>query len=144
MVTWVYTINTVKKKGINRMECGEIRAEYKDKVLTVTLSGEIDHHSAKGIREEIDSNIYFYRPEKLELDLSGIAFMDSSGLGLILGRYTRMKDLGGGMTVVNANREIIKILKLAGVDGMLLEKNTKTRKEYKMSEVKRERKELMK
>lgn len=126
------------------MECGEIRAEYKDKVLTVTLSGEIDHHSAKGIREEIDSNIYFYRPEKLELDLSGIAFMDSSGLGLILGRYTRMKDLGGGMTVVNANREIIKILKLAGVDGMLLEKNTKTRKEYKMSEVKRERKELMK
>ena len=126
------------------MECGEIRAEYKDKVLTVTLSGEIDHHSAKGIREEIDSNIYFYRPEKLELDLSGIAFMDSSGLGLILGRYTRRKDLGGGMTVVNANREIIKILKLAGVDGMLLEKNTKTRKEYKMSEVKRERKELMK
>ena len=53
------------------------------------------------------------------LDLSGVAFMDSSGLGLILGRYTRIHDMGGALSLRNASAEIMKIVKLAGIDKLI-------------------------
>ena len=84
--------------------------------LTVLVRGEMDHHSAKGIREEIDHAMYLYRPETLALDLSGVDFMDSSGLGLILGRYTKLNALGGKLVIVKPTKEIKKLLQLAGAD----------------------------
>ena len=84
--------------------------------LTVLVRGEVDHHSAKGLREEIDHAMYLYRPEILALDLSGVDFMDSSGLGLILGRYTKLQTLGGKLVVTRPTPEIRKLLQLAGAD----------------------------
>ena len=84
--------------------------------LTVLVRGEVDHHSAKGLREEIDHAMYLYRPETLALDLSGVDFMDSSGLGLILGRYTKLQTLGGKLVVTRPTSEIRKLLQLAGAD----------------------------
>lgn len=84
--------------------------------LTATLRGEIDHHSAKSVREEIDHAMYLYRPKILALDLSGISFMDSSGLGLILGRYTKQKALGGKLVLANPTPAIWKLLTLSGAD----------------------------
>lgn len=84
--------------------------------LTVLVRGEVDHHSAKGLREEIDHAMYLYRPETLALDLSGVDFMDSSGLGLILGRYTKLRTLGGKLVVSRPTPEIRKLLQLAGAD----------------------------
>jgi stage II sporulation protein AA (anti-sigma F factor antagonist) len=98
------------------MNSEQVRCEFENKILTVFLSGEIDHHSASDVREEIDRNIFFYRPKKVVFDLSEIGFMDSSGLGLILGRYTKVKDLGGEMAIENPSEEILKILRLAGAD----------------------------
>ena len=87
--------------------------------LTVVLTGEIDHHSAPFIRERMDKDLYFFRPKKVILALDGIEFMDSSGLGLILGRYTKIRDLGGALQIEDPTPQIEKILKLAGVNRLI-------------------------
>lgn len=84
--------------------------------LTVRIPGEIDHHSAKALREEIDRAIFYHRPKTLVLSLSEVSFMDSSGLGLILGRLTRIKELGGKLVIADPNLQVMKILRLAGLD----------------------------
>ena len=84
--------------------------------LTVALTGEIDHHSAKALREEIDRAIFYHRPKILTLSLSEVSFMDSSGLGLILGRLTRIKELGGELVIADPNLQVLKILRLAGLE----------------------------
>ena len=66
-----------------------------DDLLEVSLRGEIDHHSAVSVRGKIDDEITAVLPKRLVIDLSGIEFMDSSGLGLIMGRYALMKKIGG-------------------------------------------------
>ena len=84
--------------------------------LTVRITGEIDHHSAVKIRSEIDSEINAMRPKRTMLVLSDIDFMDSSGLGLIMGRYTRMQAIGGELVISGASERVVKILKLAGLE----------------------------
>lgn len=84
--------------------------------LTVRLAGEIDHHSAIGVRSEVDALIFEMRPQKLVLDLSQICFMDSSGLGLIMGRYSLMKELGGTLGLLSPSDAVMKIIKLAGME----------------------------
>ncbi len=93
--------------------------EFYDDTLRVTLEGEIDHHSAAATRGEIDRIIYEMRPKRLELDLSRIGFMDSSGLGLVMGRYTLMRDLGGETVVLDPSPAILRIFKLAGMDRLI-------------------------
>jgi stage II sporulation protein AA (anti-sigma F factor antagonist) len=88
------------------------------------LNGEIDHHSAGNIRDGIDKMIANLRPQTLILDLSEIEFMDSSGLGLVLGRYRRIRELGGDMFLCNTNDRIMKILKMAGVDRIIKNVNS--------------------
>ena len=86
-----------------------------DGVLMVTLKGEIDHHSAVSVRGEIDALIYDLKPRKTVLDLSQIDFMDSSGLGLIMGRYALMDRLKGELTLKAPNERVLKIFELAGL-----------------------------
>lgn len=95
------------------------RADFRDGTLHVVLEGEIDHHSAVGVRGEIDRMIYEKRPKRLELELSRIGFMDSSGLGLVMGRYSLIRDLGGEMVVQNPSAAIMRIFKLAGMDRLI-------------------------
>lgn len=83
------------------------------------LSGSIDHHTVKKVREEIDRNIYQFRPREVVLDLNDVEFMDSSGLGLILGRYTRITDLGGILILVGISDEVMKIIRLSGADSFI-------------------------
>lgn len=84
--------------------------------LTVRIRGEIDHHTAVTVRNGIDAAIFERRPRRLIMDMSGVTFMDSSGLGLIMGRYTVMKELGGDVVVYNPGSEIQRILNLAGLE----------------------------
>ncbi len=93
---------------------------FSDGILEITLCGEIDHHRAVSIRTGIDEEIWEKRPSKTVLDLSGIEFMDSSGLGLIMGRYSLMQKLGGSLTLRNPNERIVKIFDLAGLGRMIL------------------------
>ncbi len=98
------------------METAGVRCEMKDKYLLISIEGDIDHHSAKYIRDSIDSAIFMFRPTLAVLDLSRVSFMDSSGLGLILGRYTRMKQTGGILKLACPSKEIKKIIYLAGLE----------------------------
>ena len=96
-----------------------------DDELLVYLNGEIDHHSAVIIRSRIDERIIEKSPRRLVLDLSNIDFMDSSGLGLIMGRYAKVKAIGGTFAVQNPNERIVKIFKLAGLEKIVEIKENK-------------------
>ena len=87
--------------------------------LTVRIRGEIDHHTAVSIRQGIDGLLYERRPRKFMLDLSAVSFMDSSGLGLIMGRLALVRELGGEMVVWNPSRETRAILTLAGMEKLV-------------------------
>ncbi len=88
----------------------------KDSSLVARIQGDIDHHSAPGIREEIDSLLQSLRPKKLILDLSQTDFMDSSGLGLILGRQRKTEEIGARLVLVNPSPATKKLLQLAGME----------------------------
>ncbi|MBR1392593.1 MAG: anti-sigma factor antagonist [Ruminococcus sp.] len=83
--------------------------------LLAELSGDIDHCSAKGLREPVDKEIMTRLPLHLILDFSGVGFMDSSGIGLIIGRYKLMNDMGGDLLITDPCPEVRKIMELAGV-----------------------------
>lgn len=84
--------------------------------LAVTIGGEIDHHGAAPLRDGIDALIWAHRPKHLYIDMSGVEFMDSSGLGLIMGRYELMRELGGDVTVRDPAPCVDRMLKLTGFD----------------------------
>ena len=75
----------------------------------------MDHHNAVALRGEIDELIYGEHPKKVILDLSEIGFMDSSGLGFIMGRYALMQRLGGELVLKSPNERTVKIFELAGL-----------------------------
>ena len=93
-------------------------AEYNrvGELLVIAPTGEIDHHETKELRREMDAKIIEILPEKIVFDLSRTTFMDSSGLGLILGRFNKASELGIDMELVNPGDKIMKILSMSGVD----------------------------
>lgn len=93
-----------------------VEIENADNILTAYLSGELDHHNAKSIRDEIDQSIEKHKPASLVLDFKNVTFMDSSGIGLVMGRYRAMQLSGGKVTVKNATLHIRKVMRLAGLD----------------------------
>jgi len=88
-------------------------------VLTSKILGDIDHHSAKHVREKIDSYIVGCKPALFFLDLSAVDFMDSSGLGLILGRLNTAQEIGAEMRIYSPSRSVKKILELAGIERLI-------------------------
>ena len=90
--------------------------EADEKALTVFLSGEIDHHSAAEIRSDIDLAIERYKPERLILDFGEVTFMDSSGIGLVMGRCKIMKLIDGSVEIANASSAIKKVMRLSGLE----------------------------
>ena len=93
-----------------------MEVSFNGNVMTVNLDGEIDHHSAKIMREEIDSAIEQQRPSQLILDFKNVTFMDSSGIGLVMGRFKLMQETGGSVAVENSSNHIRKVMKLSGID----------------------------
>ncbi len=103
---------------------GKLTYTSEDGILTLKLTGEIDHHSAVGLREEADRLIYLEHPKKLLLDLSGIDFMDSSGLGFIMGRYALVSKLGGSLALLNPNARVSRILSLSALERIIKTERT--------------------
>ena len=100
-------------------------------VLTARITGEIDHHSAGWLRMDIDTAINDRHPKALRLDFSGVSFMDSSGVGLVMGRYKSMKLIGGSVELVNMPDYIEKVMLLAGMDKLACIAGNETNKEEK-------------
>ena len=89
---------------------------YKNDILTAGLYGEIDHHIAPRVRNEIDAKCESLRPKVLRLDFQAVTFMDSSGVGLVMGRQRCISLLGGRLEVVNIPKQINKVFSLSGLD----------------------------
>lgn len=85
-------------------------------VVTAFLSGELDHHTAKSMRDIIDGAIELNMPTLLVLDFSGVSFMDSSGIGLVMGRYRNLQKTGASLHISGTSPNIYKVMKLAGIE----------------------------
>ena len=87
--------------------------------LEIIPKGEIDHHSAVKLRGQTDELINKESPKMLVLNLEEINFMDSSGLGFIMGRYALMQKKGGKLVVKKPSKSVLKICSLAGLERMV-------------------------
>ena len=103
---------------MNRSNCF-YEIERSEGTVRVVLFGEMDHHNAVAVRSELDRLIMDERPSRVAIDLSGIGFMDSSGLGFVMGRYSLMQKLGGEFVLENPNDRVVKIFELAGLQRII-------------------------
>ena len=86
-----------------------------DDVLYAYLAGEIDHDAAQSLRIQLDDALLNRTPRTLVMDLGGVGFMDSSGIGLILGRQRCARMLGGRLKIQHAPEPLRKVLQLANI-----------------------------
>ena len=93
----------------------EIRARDNERELLLELSGEIDHHGARNALKEVEMAIDAALPRLLTLDFSGVTFMDSSGIALILRSQQRMQLLDGSLLVRNVPQQARRVLDAAGI-----------------------------
>lgn len=102
-------------KGMKAMDV-KIIPDRENKKLTAAIYGDIDHHTAKFYRSEIDSAIDQYQPHTLIIDFENVTFMDSSGIGLVMGRYKLMSQRSGEVLTANPPPYIRKVMILAGLN----------------------------
>ena len=93
-----------------------VEIQIRDDVVTAYLSGEIDHHSAVQLREKIDESVIQSGAHRLNLDFALVTFMDSSGIGLVMGRFRLMQENSGKVALQNLPAPLKKVMRLAGLD----------------------------
>lgn len=93
-----------------------VRINVKGEVVSAYLEGELDHHNAAEMRMAIDAAIELNMPSLLILDFSGITFMDSSGIGLVMGRFRNLQRTGAAMHITGTSPQIYKVMKLSGIE----------------------------
>ena len=93
----------------------QIEFEMTDEILIVNLDGELDHHFAAVIREEIDKTVDAFHSKHLIFNFEKVTFMDSSGIGVIMGRYNKISQLGGRLIITGCSEYIDRILDMAGI-----------------------------
>lgn len=92
-----------------------VTIESSGNLMIAYLAGELDHHSAAEVREKIDIQISCKQPNHLILDFKNITFMDSSGIGLVMGRFRLMQSHHGSLEIRNVTPQTKKIMELAGL-----------------------------
>ena len=88
----------------------EMKYKAENRQLTITLTGELDHHAAKGLMDSIDRCMEQNLPAKTLLDLGGLTFMDSSGIAVILRARQKMQLLDGGLLVRGVSPQARRVL----------------------------------
>jgi stage II sporulation protein AA (anti-sigma F factor antagonist) len=106
-----------KKQNKINMERGESGTSYdiNQRCLIIRLNEELDHHNAIRIRENADKLIDRYNIKHIIFDFSGAGFMDSAGIGVIMGRYRKVIFIGGKTAVANVNSAVDRIFRLSGL-----------------------------
>lgn len=97
----------------------EISVIIRCQTLVVSLSGELDHHSAKELKNMIEELIKNRSVKNLIFDFSNLSFMDSSGIGVVLGRYKLISSIGGKTAIVSCNRTIDRLLMMSGINKLI-------------------------
>ena len=90
-----------------------------DGTLTIALTGEIDHHCAKGYIESITSKIEAYTPKVCVLDFTDVTFMDSSGIAVVINSLRNMARLEGSLQLMGLNAQPMKVFRTSGVDKLV-------------------------
>jgi len=93
----------------------QIEFEMTDDILIADLDGELDHHTSAVIREEIEKPVDDFHSKNLVFIFEKVTFMDSSGIGVIMGRYNKISQLGGRLVITGCNEYIDRILDMAGI-----------------------------
>ena len=84
--------------------------------IIVKINEELDHHTCSNIRTKIDSEIAYRTPKKLIFDFGNVSFMDSSGIGIVIGRYKNMKSIGGEAIIANTRPTVKRIFEMSGLN----------------------------
>ena len=96
------------------IECREA-----NRCLHASIQGELDHHHARQVMEELDRQIDLVLPRSLVLELEGLTFTDSSGIAVLIRTFRRMGQLGGGLTVRGAPEQAKKVFYAAGLQKLI-------------------------
>ncbi|MGE5654088.1 MAG: anti-sigma F factor antagonist [Bacillota bacterium] len=97
----------------------EVNTERVGQSLLVRINGELDHHTADQVRNIIDYELDKEIAKNVVLNLKGLTFMDSSGLGVIMGRYRRVTQNGGKLVACQINPQIRRVFDLSGLPRIL-------------------------
>ena len=89
--------------------------EKENKRLTFEIHEEIDEYVVQNMRRRIDNEIERYMPKEVIFDFNKVSFMDSAGIGLIIGRYKLINMIGGELKIANVNTQIQKIFEMSGL-----------------------------
>ena len=111
----------------------EISVIPKHRMVLMRVSGEIDHHRAEYIRKSLEREIHRSSAINIALDFSRVTFMDSSGVGMIIGRYKTVRSLGGDLIVFDAGESIKRILEMSGLGSLIIISDTLQRGISKMN-----------
>ncbi len=86
-----------------------------DKILLFEMTEELDHHNTEKIRDRADYEIQRFMPKRVIMDFFRVKFMDSAGIGLVIGRYKQVSAMGGRLELLNVSDKIKKIFEMAGI-----------------------------
>ncbi len=92
-----------------------INFDEQEKILTLKIEEEIDHHMARNLRREADYEIQRRNPKRVILDFNNVVFMDSAGIGMVIGRYKIASMIGAKLEMRNVKENIKKIFEMTGV-----------------------------
>lgn len=101
-----------------------VTIEINSSTMVARLSGELDHHHTQKLREEIDRSVQKEHPARLVLDFAGVEFMDSSGIGLVLGRYRLMQERNGKLALRAMPPHIRRVMRVAGIANLEIEEES--------------------
>lgn len=93
----------------------QLHFKFVDRTLIISIVGEIDHHTAEDIRDRVDSRIDSTAARNIIFDFAGVGFMDSAGIGVIIGRYKKLSPGGGKVAIVNPVSNIRRVLEISGI-----------------------------
>lgn len=97
-----------------------VTVESSGNLVIAYLYGEIDHHTAVDIRDKIDNTLSFIKPQHLILDFKNVTFMDSSGIGLVMGRYRLLMNFHATLEIRNVTKQTKKLMELAGLGSIAI------------------------
>ena len=101
-----------------------------DKLLVFKITEDIDDHSVQKIRSRADYEIERYMPKRVVFDFDSVTFMDSAGIGLLIGRYKFTNLLGGRLEIANLTQSVQKIFEMSGILKLIPITNLDERNKY--------------
>lgn len=106
-----------------------VKHYIEEKILVIEFTEEIDHHTSERIRKRLDYEIQRFMPRKVIMDFQKVSFMDSAGIGLVIGRYKITITYGGILEIENVRPKIKKVFEMSGIHKIVkikeLEQNRK-------------------